>query len=75
MSNFSISHSSCKYKYICNCSAFLQANYILKYMLGNVSENRQDDLVKDVKDAYNRIQLPIVEQVICDNSGFIIAEL
>lgn len=51
------------------------AYYVLKYMLGNVSENRQDDLVKDVKDAYNRIQLPIVEQVICDNSGFIIAEL
>lgn len=51
------------------------AYYILKYILGKVSTNRQRDLVDDIHRAFNNVDFEIVKKIICDNSGFDIDSL
>ena len=46
------------------------AYYILKYILGKVSTNRQHDLVDDMRRAFDNVEFEIVKKIICDNSGF-----
>lgn len=46
------------------------AYYILKYILGKVSTNRQRDLVDDMRRAFDNVEFEIVKKIICDNSGF-----
>lgn len=45
------------------------AYYILKYILGKVSTNRQRDLVDDMHRAFDNVEFEIVKKIICDNSG------
>ncbi len=51
------------------------AYYVLKYILGCVSKNRQKNLVEDVCKAFNQIDDDVVKKIICDNSGFDITQL
>ena len=51
------------------------AYYILKYILGKVSTNRQHDLVDDMRRAFDNVEFEIVKKIICDNSGFDINSL
>lgn len=46
------------------------AYYILKYILGKVSTNRQHDLLDDMRRAFDNVEFEIVKKIICDNSGF-----
>lgn len=51
------------------------AYYILKYILGRVSANRQHDLVEDMHRAFDNVDFEVVKKIICDNSGFDISSL
>lgn len=42
------------------------AYYILKYILGKVSTNRQRDLVDDMHRAFDNVEFEIVKKIICD---------
>lgn len=51
------------------------AYYVLKYILGCVSSNRQRNLVEDMHKAFDNIDDEVVKKIICDNSGFDIEKL
>lgn len=51
------------------------AYYVLKYILGCVSVNRQKDLVEDMRTAFGHIEDEEVMKILCDNSGFDIEKL
>ena len=51
------------------------AYYVLKYILGCISINRQNDLVASIRKAFSEVDSNIVKTIICDNSGFDIESL
>ena len=43
---------------------------VLEYLLGQVSQNRVEDMKQEVKDLFDKMPDDIVKQIILQNSGF-----
>lgn len=46
------------------------AYQVFKYILGEVSPNRVNDMVADLKLSFEKTEFQIVKDIICNNSGF-----